>query len=380
MTIHTITDVPIFNGQKVDTAANVTFRASPGDIVSIEAGARDLASVDTVIDGRGCTLLPAFIDANVDTAATNMDLPIFASYGIGTVFDMSSTKAEIQAMRAESHAEVGLPTYLASGPIATAQATDGAQIHPRRETKVVRVPAEAETWVASVMNGPDKSDYIKVLVDLPGIDGPTLIALVHAAHAHGKLAVAHSFQKVGYSRALQAGFDVITLVPIDGLIETEIAEGLAARNIACIPTLCMARAMVPLLRRESRDDLEDVSFDYALANVKKMYDAGVRICAGTEANQISHVPIPIGESLHEEMELLVHAGLSNLDALRAATVVPTMVFGLRDRGEISLGQRADMVLVEGDPLQDITTTRRIRKVWIGGVEMDGWDAPASTDL
>ncbi|KAM5354935.1 hypothetical protein ACJ41O_001581 [Fusarium nematophilum] len=373
MTIHAISNVPIFNGRKIDAAANVTFRASPGDIISTEAGARDLASIDTVVDGTGCTLLPAFIDANVDTAATGTDLPLFASYGVGTVFDMSSTRAEIQAMRAESNAEVGLPTYLASGPIATAQTTDGARIHPRRETGVVQVPAGAEAFVASLMDGPTKSDYIKVLVDLPGIDGPTLVALVHAAHRHGKLAVAHSFQKIGYSRALEAGFDVITLVPIDGLIDSEMADGLAALGIACIPTLCMARAMVPLLLREARDGVEDVSFEYALANVKKLYDAGVRICAGTEANQISHVPIAIGESLHEEMELLVRAGLSNLDALRAATVVPTMVFGMEDRGEISLGRRADMVLVEGDPLQDITATRRIRKVWIGGVEIDGWD-------
>jgi imidazolonepropionase-like amidohydrolase len=373
MAIHTISNVPIFNGHKVKTAVNVTFRASPGDIISIEAGARDLASIDTVINGRGCTLLPAFIDANVDTAATNTDLPIFASYGIGTVLDMSSSKADIQAMRAESIAEIGLPTYLASGPIATAQAADGSQIHPRRETGIVQVPAGAEKWVISLLDGPTKSDYVKVLVDLPGIDGPTLIALVHAAHRHGKLAVAHSFQKVGYSRALLAGFDVITLVPIDGFIETEVAEGLAARNIACIPTLCMARAMVPLLLQEASDGVEDVSFDYALANVKKLYEAGVRICAGTEANQISHVPIAIGESLHEEMELLVHAGLSNLDALRAATIVPAMVFGMEDRGEISLGRRADMILVEGDPLQDITVTRRIRKVWIGGVEIDRCD-------
>lgn len=374
MAIHAISNVPIFNGRKVDTVVNVTFRASPGDIISIEPGARNLASIDTVIDGRGCTLLPAFIDSNVDTAATNMDLPIFASYGIGTVLDMSSSKADIQAMRAESMAEIGLPAYLASGPIATAQATDGSQIHPRRETGVVEVPAGAERWVTSLLDGPTKSDYIKVLVDLPGIDGPTLIALVQAAHRHGKLAIAHSFQKAGYSRAVQAGFDVITLVPIDGLIETEVAERLAARNVVCIPTLCMARAMIPLLLRDTSNGMEDISFDYAVANVKRLYDAGVRICAGTEANQISHAPIPIGESLHEEMELLVGAGLSNLDALRAATIIPATVFGMGDRGEISLGRRADMVLVEGDPLQDITTTRKIRKVWIGGVEMDGWDA------
>ncbi|KAF5617131.1 amidohydrolase [Fusarium sp. NRRL 25303] len=374
MTIHAISNVVVFDGRKIDAAANITFRASPGDVTSVDAGATDLASIETVVDGRGCTLLPAFIDANVDTATTHTDLPLFSSYGIGTVLDMSSARADIQAMRAESISEVGLPTYMASGPIATAQSTDGAQIHPRRETGVVRVPAAAEIWVASLLDGPAKSDYIKVLVDLPGIDGPTLIALVHAAHRHGKLAVAHSFQKAGYSRAVQAGFDIITLVPIDGLIETEMAERIAARNIACIPTLCMARAMVPLLLQEANNGIDDVSFDYALANVKKLYDTGVRICAGTEANQTSPAAIQIGESLHDEIELLVRAGLSNLDALRAATIVPATVFGLGDRGEISLGKRADMVLVEGNPLQEITVTRRIKKVWIGGVEIDGWNA------
>ncbi|GKU21303.1 amidohydrolase [Fusarium langsethiae] len=370
MTIHAISNIPIFNGRKIDTAVNITFQASPGDVISVTAEASEIASIDYVVDGRGCTLLPAFIDANIDTATTNADLPTFSAYGIGTVLDMSSARADVKAMRAESFSEIGLPTYLASGPIATAQANDGAQIHPRREIGVVQSPSAAESWVASLLNGPAKSDYIKVLVDLPGIDGPTLTALVHAAHRHGKLTVAHSFQTVGYSRALQAGFDIITLVPVNGLIETEMAKSIAARNMACIPTLCMARAMIPLLIREAGDGMKDLRFEYALANVKTLYDAGVRICAGTEANKISYVNIPIGESLHEEMGLLVQAGLSNVDVLRAATITPATVFGLGDRGEISLGKRADMVLVEGDPLEDITATRRIRKVWIGGVEIE----------
>ncbi|KAJ3542275.1 hypothetical protein NM208_g4187 [Fusarium decemcellulare] len=271
MSTHAISNATIFDGRKINAPVNISFHASPGDIISIEAEARDLASFDTVIDGAGCTLLPAFIDANIDTAAAGTDLPTFASYGIGTVLDMSSTKAEIEIMRAESDTEVGLPTYLASGPIATAQTSQRTQIHPRRETGIIRFPAEAETFVLGRLDGPSKSDYIKVFVDLPGLDGPTLVALVHAAHRHGKLAVAHAFQKIGYSRALQAGFDAITLVPIDGVIDIEVANGLAARGIACVPTLCMARAMAELLNREAGDGTAGVDFDYALANVKKLY-------------------------------------------------------------------------------------------------------------
>lgn len=68
---------------------------------------------------------------------------------------------------------------------------------------------------------------------------------------------------------------------------------------------------------------------------------------------------------------LVEAGMTSAEALRAATELPAKYFGLRDRGVIKAGMRADMVLVEGNPLVDITATRKIKKVWIGGVEVSG---------
>jgi hypothetical protein len=56
-----------------------------------------------------------------------------------------------------------------------------------------------------------------MLIDLSGLNGSILVAFIYAAYRYGKLAVAHAFPKIGYSRALQAGFDIITLVPIDGV-------------------------------------------------------------------------------------------------------------------------------------------------------------------
>jgi imidazolonepropionase-like amidohydrolase len=76
-----------------------------------------------------------------------------------------------------------------------------------------------------------------------------------------------------------------------------------------------------------------------------------------------------GISLHHELELLVDAGLSTLDALRAATSRPAHYFGLADRGLIEPGRRADLVLIEGNPLQDITATKSIRRIWCAGVEV-----------
>jgi imidazolonepropionase-like amidohydrolase len=68
------------------------------------------------------------------------------------------------------------------------------------------------------------------------------------------------------------------------------------------------------------------------------------------------------------------AGLSPRDALRAATSRPARSFGLPDRGAIEPGLRADLVLIEGDPLRDIRATRSIRRIWCGGYEVQ----PAGT--
>ena len=94
------------------------------------------------------------------------------------------------------------------------------------------------------------------------------------------------------------------------------------------------------------------------------------ILAGTDANAGPGIPFSPrhGESLHEELELLIDAGLSTVEALRAATVLPARHFGLHDRGVIEPGRRADLVLIDGDPIADIRATRLIRRVWCAGVE------------
>ena len=77
-----------------------------------------------------------------------------------------------------------------------------------------------------------------------------------------------------------------------------------------------------------------------------------------------------GSALHDELSRLVEAGLSPLEALRAATSVAAEVFGLDDRGVIAPGGRADLVLVDGDPTRDISAIRRICAVWIAGRRSD----------
>ena len=79
-----------------------------------------------------------------------------------------------------------------------------------------------------------------------------------------------------------------------------------------------------------------------------------------------HLQFPPGSTLHEELETLVAAGVSTAATLRAATTNPAQLFPTLQIGEIAPGKRADLVLLDGNPLEDIRHTRRIRAVIAGG--------------
>jgi imidazolonepropionase-like amidohydrolase len=90
-----------------------------------------------------------------------------------------------------------------------------------------------------------------------------------------------------------------------------------------------------------------IHLDYAEQTVSLLRKAGVPLLAGTD----SPVPgIAHGASLHRELELLPQSGLSPSEALTAATFTPARQFGLHDRGCIAEGLRADLILVDGDPI------------------------------
>ncbi len=98
-----------------------------------------------------------------------------------------------------------------------------------------------------------------------------------------------------------------------------------------------------------------------------MHQAGIPILAGTDAPNPGTVH---GASLHLEMELLVDAGLSGEESLAAATSKAARAFGWQDRGRIAQGLIADLLLIRGNPAQNITETRNIAAVWKRGLLID----------
>jgi imidazolonepropionase-like amidohydrolase len=229
---------------------------------------------------------------------------------------------------------------------------------------------EADRFVADRLA--EGSDYIKIVVGSPFADHDqaTIDALVAAAHEHGKIVVAHASSVGSVAKAQAAGADILTHAPLDQALEPAAAAQAAACGRVVVPTLTMMAGIVLNLGRPGAD------YANARASVAALHAAGVPILAGTDANDSAGTParIPHGESLHRELELLADAGLSTREVLLAATALPARYFGLPDRGTIRPGLRADLILIEEDPLQDIRATRSIRRIWCGGIEHE----PAET--
>lgn len=105
------------------------------------------------------------------------------------------------------------------------------------------------------------------------------------------------------------------------------------------------------------------SFPTMLRVLKAMHDAGVTILPGTDALA--------GYMLHSELILYARAGIPNAEVLRLATLTPAQVFGVaKDRGVIAPGKFADLVLIDGDPLEDMNDIRKVDAVFKGGKRFD----------
>ena len=110
-----------------------------------------------------------------------------------------------------------------------------------------------------------------------------------------------------------------------------------------------------------RSEQIEKMFEKDLAIVGALHRAGVPIVAGTDQT----VP---GHSLHREIELYVQAGFTPMEAIQAATLVPARVMGLdKEVGTVEEGKRADLIILNGDPLEDIHNTRNVEYVITNGV-------------
>ena len=420
-----ITNVRLFDGNNVQQ--NQTILIEDNNIVSLNS---HISPSATLVDGTNCTLLPGLIDSHTHTSIDSLALAL--KFGITTELEMLghwtpsqrneiAHRKDIADLRTaecgmtvpdghpfEMYKRLPAPTTEENAPQqgTTTESENKPPSHKHADPPpgmtaptTASTPSEARAFVAARIT--DGADYIKIMIEEgtvlqePGLPQPqqsTIEAAVQAAHAVGKLAIAHTLTAEAAEQAVRAGVDGLAHIPLDPC-GPELIARIAKSGVFVETCLCLNASLIGLnsgsefakdqrvVEKLPHEWLETLKgkyntypqgkFNDVLSNVLELHKAGVDILAGTDAA----VPYPAfggiahGASLHHEMQLLVQAGLSPIEVLRAASSIPARRFGLEDRGKIEVGRRADLMLVEGDPTVDIGDSLSIKGVWREGVRL-----------
>jgi imidazolonepropionase-like amidohydrolase len=383
----TIMNAAVFDGTKLKDWTSVRFADGLITECSVASAARE---GDEVIDAGGATVLPGLIDAHVHLVPGALAQSL--TFGVTTVLDMFSKPDLVASAKEQAASRPDVADVRSSGVGATAPGGHPSMMYAPFPT--LTAADQAEHFVAERIA--EGSDYLKIISGVgglwPSLDRETIEALVIAAHTRGLVVVAHVSSTAGVEEVVSAGVDVVAHVPANAELDRALVERMAEAGIVVGPTLAtientlgepggaavvgdprLAEVLGEAWARRLTSDASGSfgrqmpPYSRAEDNVRRLVDAGVTLLAGTDAPNPGTV---FGASLHRELELLVRCGISPAQALTAATAEPARVFGLDDRGRVATGRRADLVLVSGDPLTDITATRAIERIWRGGVACD----------
>lgn len=381
-----------------------------GRIASLgPAGAVRVPEGATQVDGRDKFLIPALAEMHahippgdhVTDAAIERTLFMYAANGIGTIRGMLGHPRHLGFRARAARGEIFSPIIFTSGP------SFNGNTAPTPDAAVARVTEQKQAGY----------DFLKIH---PGLSLETFNALASTADRVGIRFAGHVPAAVGLTRALEAKY--LTIDHLDGYMEALAGPGappsqwfginlVERADASRIPALVKATreagtwmvATETLLEQTVNDQsAEELSKrpemiyatpqqlkDWAAnkANflqipseqrrkfialrrqlIKALFDGGVPFLLGSDAPQIWNIP---GFSVHRELELMVASGLTPFQALQSGTVNVATFFGRAgEAGTIAAGRRADLVLVDGNPLADITSTSRIAGVMLQGRWMD----------
>lgn len=373
-----IRDVTVFDGERTIARASVEVE---DDLITF-VGRTPHGAADVEVDGRGRTVLPGLIDAH--THVFDGSLAQALRYGVTTELDMFCLPHVLPEQRRLAAERDDVADVRSAGTLATVPGGHPTQLLPHLphlsdvpdDTVMIDViddPAEAPDFVRA--RQAEGADYLKIVIDdgaVHGADLPTMTpelatALTTAAHDAGLRVIAHAITAPEVSTALDAGVDGLAhvwtdLAPGDPA-SRRLAERVRAAGVFVVTTLAYFEA-ITTREVETAACARPGSSRNASGAVRALHDAGVPLLAGTDATPYTPGH---GTGMHRELHLLHAAGLRPEAALAAATSLPAHHFGLADRGRISPGLRADLILVEGHPTRDLTAISALTDVWRRGV-------------
>lgn len=394
-------DLSIINARLVDGTGQViedaTINLSGSHIQAITDG-DSAPRGDTVIDAAGKTVLPGLIDAHVHLLPGDDEPPLASSdsamaariqnelpgelddylqAGITTVMSTGDFWPYIrEVLTRMEDGKIRGPRVMTAGPAITAP--DGhpavtvcrdnpwCREHMAREVKSAQ---EAQQAVQQLSN--QGVDAIKMVYDNRSPSGveklkPELIGVIsEAAHQNGRLAYAHIYTTADAIHAIENGLDRLVHIPA---FESEpdqrrhLSEIMLTENVTGTTTLAILDALSHRFTAAG-----DSSTAQALQQIRTEVEHTISVVAEQDSGLIAlgtDAPmLPASEAFHREVELLREAGLTPQQIIQAATRNAALHLGLEDEvGTVEPGKVADIIVINGDPLNDLAALKNVELV------------------
>jgi imidazolonepropionase-like amidohydrolase len=348
----------------------------------------------TVLDLTGKFVVPGIINAHGHVGAkTEPQLRQYALYGVTTATSMQTDPDEvIQVREAQKRGE------LRGARVSTVK----YRFAPDPE---VVTPQQARAKVDEIVAA--GADYIKVWVDggfgtRAKLTPEFCAAVLEQARKHGKLTFGHAYELGDAKMLVESGLNVLAHNIRDREVDSDFIALLKQRNITLIPTLIRDELLfaygdapawiddpfflkfVPperlaVLKTKIRDEqvknpqraLIKAGFEMNRINLKKLSDAGVRIAFGTDSGGAADRFFIQGYSEHREMELMVQSGLTPMQVIQSFSKGASEALGIdKEFGTLAKGKVADLIVLEKNPLDNITNMRSIQTIYLGGKKFE----------